>query len=276
MPFFLRKIGKAKWNKNTVTDALQSDALADLKTSSNTLSVWLVKDDKSNLEQVITALISSCDRFSHCDYVLIDINLVTNIGIKYEENEGKTPYIVANQWHRDLIELTVDKIFDLAKVIEPLEKGRFLEKFVRNLVKEAYENGQIDETKLGDKMKIHLIPDFVSQSQQEIQNLQLALSNSHSKIQELSRNLEEAEKKLVNLNTDASRIEFKIGNTIRESIILKFFDIQKSTWKSSRNKGTLECTFNKKKLIAFEYIGQPKGKKTAHIWKITGIKDILP
>jgi len=276
VPFFLRKIGKAKWHKYTVTDPLQSDALADLKTSSNTLSVWLIKDDKSNLEQVITALISSCDRFSNCDYVLIDINLVDSIGIKHEEVEGQTPYAVANQWHRDLIDLTVDKIFNLAKVIEPLDKGRFPEKNVKNLIREAYKNGQIDETKLMDKMKIHLIPNFISQTQQEIQDMQLALSDSHSKIQELSKDLKEVEEKFISLNTDASRIEFKIGNMISESTVLKFFDAEKSTCKNLRNKGSLECAFNNRKLITFKYMGQPKGKRTAHLWRISAIKDVFP
>lgn len=130
-------------------DEIQSDALGDLVTSSNTLSVWLVDDDQSNLEQVIVALASGCDNISNFDYALLNVDLVLNVGIKIKTKEGLTPYTRANQWHRDLVELTTNKLFKLAEAMfGDSDRERVTEKIVLKLIKDAVQNGQIDKTKL--------------------------------------------------------------------------------------------------------------------------------
>ena len=154
MPLLLRKIRKSKWYKNNSVlwlgkNDIQADALGDVVTSSNTLSVWLVEDDKSNLEQVIVALSSSCDNISNFDYALLNVDLLSNLGIKIETKEGLTPYTRANQWHRDLVEFTTDKLFKLAKAIFLLpDRERVAEKTVLNWIRDAVRNGHIDKTKL--------------------------------------------------------------------------------------------------------------------------------
>lgn len=154
MPLLLRKIRKSKWYKNDSVpwlgeEEIQADALGDLVTSSNTLSVWLVEDDKSNLEQVIAALASSCDNLSNLDYALLNVDLLLNVGIKIESKEGLTPYSRANQWHRDLVELTTSKLFKLAEdMFIHSDRKRVAEKTVLNLIRDAVQNGQIDTTKL--------------------------------------------------------------------------------------------------------------------------------
>lgn len=155
MPLLLRKIRKSKWYKNDSVpwlkqNEIQADALGDIVTSSNTLSVWLVEDDKSNLEQVIVALASSCDNISNFDYALINVDLLKlNVDIKIEMKEGLTPYSRANSWHRDLVEITTNKLFKLAEAMfihSPRE--RVTEKTVLNWIKNAVQNGHIDRTKL--------------------------------------------------------------------------------------------------------------------------------
>jgi len=154
VPLLLRKIRKSKWYKNDSVPWLeegeiQADALGDLVTNSNTLSVWLVEDDKSNLEQVIIALASSCNSVSNFDYALFNVDLMLNVGIKVERKEGLTPYLKANKWHRDLVELTTSKLFKLAEsMFIYSDRERIAEKTVLNLIKDAVQNGQIDTTKL--------------------------------------------------------------------------------------------------------------------------------
>ena len=154
MPLLLRKIRKGKWYKNDSVlwlgeNEIQADALGDIVTSSNTLSVWLVEDDKSNLEQIIIALASGCDNISNFDYALLNVDLLSNFGIKIETKEGSTPYVRANQWHRDLVELTTNKLFKLAEAMFILsDRERVAEKTVLNWIKDAVRNGQIDKTKL--------------------------------------------------------------------------------------------------------------------------------
>jgi hypothetical protein len=89
VPLLLRGIRKRRWSTDTTDKSIswlsngeiQSDALGDLNTSNNTLSVWYVEDDQSNLDQVITALASNRDAISNLDYVLFDISLVNSIQI---------------------------------------------------------------------------------------------------------------------------------------------------------------------------------------------------
>lgn len=154
MALLLRKIRKSKWYKNDSVpwldeNEIQADALGDLVTTSNTLSVWLIEDDRSNLEQVIVALASSSDNISNFDYALTDVDLVLNANIKIEIKAGLTPYSTANKWHRDLIELTTHKLVKLAEAMfVHSDRKRVGEKTILKWIKDAVDNGQIDKTKL--------------------------------------------------------------------------------------------------------------------------------
>jgi hypothetical protein len=153
VPLLLRTIRKSRWNKDNfpwlTQDDIQADLLIDLVTSNNTLSVWLIQDDKSNLNEVITALASNRDTISNLDYAIFDISLLESINIKLEVKEGNTLYDKANRWHRDLIELTVNKIVKLAEsMLKNSSIERVSEKKILNLIKGAVDNGQIDKEKL--------------------------------------------------------------------------------------------------------------------------------
>ncbi len=154
MPLLLRKIRKSKWYKADSMlwlkqGEIQADALGDIVTTSNTLSVWLVEDNKSNLKEVIVALAVCGDTISNFDYTLIDVDLLWNVGIKIETKEGLSPYSRANHWHRDIVELTTSKILKLAEAIFlHSDRKRVAEKEVLTWVKDVAQSGQIDQTKL--------------------------------------------------------------------------------------------------------------------------------
>jgi hypothetical protein len=149
VPLILRKIRKKRWYGEDSEPWLQcheiqADALGDLGTSCNVLSVWLIEDNLSNLEQVVAALASSGDSVSNFDYVAINIELLFTIGIEIEKIEGNTPYLEANKWHRDLIKLTVCKIAKLADLMFKSEKKRIPEKKVLALLKDAETKSLLD------------------------------------------------------------------------------------------------------------------------------------
>lgn len=156
MPLLLRAIRKNRWytsDSGTVSwllkGEIQADPLGDLATRDNTLSVWQVEDDNSNLNQVIAALASSRDSISNLDYVVFDIDLLVGTGIKIEINRGATPYEMANIWHRDLVELTATKLVRLAETMLTHSRiERILEKKILHLIKDAVQNEQIDKAKL--------------------------------------------------------------------------------------------------------------------------------
>ncbi|MGE5443847.1 MAG: hypothetical protein ACM3SR_04500 [Ignavibacteriales bacterium] len=156
MPFFLRKIRKSKWYRHNdvpwlAEGELQADALRDLLTSSNQLSVWHIEDDRSNLERTIAALAANVTDNSNFDYALFDQQIVYEIGIKVEskKTKGASPDEEVNSWHCDLIELSASKLRELAKAIQTkAEIERIQVQDVIQLVAESISSGRIDRTKV--------------------------------------------------------------------------------------------------------------------------------
>lgn len=150
MPLVLRKIKKAKWYKNGVVSwlkegELQADALTDLKTTNNRLSVWLVQDDKSNLDRIITALASKCEYSTNIDFALLDQSILEQLVIKWEKTIGDSHDDEINHIsHLDLIELTARKLYQFAHKIKTNgTTTRYPEKKVINLVIGAIKMGII-------------------------------------------------------------------------------------------------------------------------------------
>ncbi len=162
MPLLLRLIRKNRWYSDETppwlqNGEIQADPLGDLVTGNNNLSVWEVEDDKSNLDQVITALAASHDSISNLDYSLFDKNSLSKIGIRVETSKGKTPYEKANNLHRDLIELTATKLVKLAEVmLRSSSRERVPEKQILILIKDAVNNQQIDEKMLKQNISAKL------------------------------------------------------------------------------------------------------------------------
>jgi hypothetical protein len=123
VPFFLRKIRRAKWYREDVSDMtwlpkgeIQADALGDLSTKENTLSVYRI-DDSSNLDRVVAALATTGTNLSNVDYALIDTTSIEPAKITVVATKGETADDTVNSWHYDLIELSVQKIIALALTI---------------------------------------------------------------------------------------------------------------------------------------------------------------
>jgi hypothetical protein len=122
MPFVLRKVRKAKWYKHEnvpwlKAGELQADALGDLYTENNTLSVWLVTNDKSNLQRIAAALAGNCEYLSNLDYALLNVELIADLNIKIVQKAGDSADDTANNsWHYDLTELSAMDLLALARL----------------------------------------------------------------------------------------------------------------------------------------------------------------
>lgn len=150
MTLILRKVKKPRWLKDDenlrwlAREEPQADALRDLETSGNNLSVWLVADDKTNLNDVVVALIATGDLVSHFDYVLIDYNVLDSLGVRVENAEGETPYEQANQWHINLSELSAAKLLQLAREVQSgPTPTRIPEKDTKQLLINAVKDARI-------------------------------------------------------------------------------------------------------------------------------------
>lgn len=155
MTLILRKVKKPRWLKDDdnlrwlAKEEPQADALRDLETSENKLSVWLVADDETNLHDVVIALISTGDLVSKFDYVLVEYKVLEKIGIKIEHVEGQTPYKQANKWHANLYELSAAQLFQLAREVQ---SGRTPERIQELVAKQMFVSAVKDGRLKADEL----------------------------------------------------------------------------------------------------------------------------
>jgi hypothetical protein len=154
VPFLLRAIRKAKWYKNPdlswlSQDDLQADAMQDLKTDSNCISVWHVMDDHSNKERIIAALAATRQHAVQFDYFLLNEDYIREINIKILENQGDSPDSGINSWHRDLVELSAAKLMLLAKTIQQNAAiERIPPRDIQCYLAQAMLSGKFESTKI--------------------------------------------------------------------------------------------------------------------------------
>ena len=148
--FVLRTISKSKWYKTQAVcwlpeGALQADALNDIQTKGNKLSVWRIDAARSNLRRVIVALAANRQYITNFDYVLLKKSTLSALGIRIEVSpeEGKTPDDGANASHCDIVELSLEKLLRLVQVIKEADHERIPEKEIRQQLLEALDARRI-------------------------------------------------------------------------------------------------------------------------------------
>jgi hypothetical protein len=151
MAFLLRIVTKPKWvaPEWMAAGEVPADALTDLRSNNNELSVWGVESDTSNLNTALVAAASGRSRLDKLDYALLDEAILSAIPIKCVGSEGNTPHHTANTtMHRDLIELTAQKVVHLAREMMPLTLVRVPQKQVKHLLLDALQSGALDRTRI--------------------------------------------------------------------------------------------------------------------------------
>lgn len=154
MAYLLRKIRKNRWYKTDETswlpdNELQADALDDLRTKANELSVYSVDDNESNLGRVIAALAANTDHPSIIDFAIFSQEILEEIGVRARSSRGELLDDQANEWHYDLYELSASRILELARVIKAKARiERKLPKQVLELVADSMSLGRIDRSRM--------------------------------------------------------------------------------------------------------------------------------
>lgn len=149
----LRIVRRSRWLKERPSwlenDEFQADPLGDFTTTSNTISVWYIKENTSNLQRVVAALAAQRDRLVNFDYALFNKEILSELNIKTKDTKGETPDEVVNAWHYDLIEISAQKLLRLVQlVLDNAEIKRINWKEIRNWIDQSIESGQLDEEKI--------------------------------------------------------------------------------------------------------------------------------
>ena len=79
----LRIVRRSRWLKERPSwlenDEFQADPLGDFTTTSNTISVWYIKENTSNLQRVVAALAAQRDRLVNFDYALFNKEILSEL-----------------------------------------------------------------------------------------------------------------------------------------------------------------------------------------------------
>ncbi|MGA2598221.1 MAG: hypothetical protein ABSH09_14670 [Bryobacteraceae bacterium] len=152
MALLLRTVDKDyRWFKKEAAEFLAADdspadPIADLRTDKNRLSVYVISDDRSNLERIVRAVAVGRQRVDHAAYVVFDSKVVEEAGIEIEEVPGTTKDVAINDWHRDLV-LSGKKLAALAKGIlrDGEDVSRILKERMVQLVVQGIKDGELPE-----------------------------------------------------------------------------------------------------------------------------------
>jgi hypothetical protein len=130
MPYYLRAINRENWPEpedDASAHDLDADALNDLKTQDNALSVWYAENE-DELRKAIVAYLASMDKWvelEEVDFIAIDIKDIETAKIEFDATPNFTYIQDYQDLHRDLTKLKYDSIEKLANiVIKSIQKGQ--------------------------------------------------------------------------------------------------------------------------------------------------------
>ena len=157
----------SKWDGSIIIKrkdpSICGDAISDLKTSNNRLSVWKA-DSPDDINDAIVALALNRDNVSKMNYLLLKEEDLTELEIEIADDElGKAAGLDETllKKHRDLIEIDYVRLGELAQYMHKLAKEETNQKVVsKSDVKkllEKYKNEQkIQPELMSGKLKENL------------------------------------------------------------------------------------------------------------------------
>lgn len=129
MTYYVRMLQRQKWciTKNGCTEEFQSPGnisadpiTADLRTSSNNLSIWKISDlNEENLNHCILALATARQKIERMDIIAISETELEKNGfvVKHSPDHAKTAYKDFKENHYDIVELDYNKLGTFAQII---------------------------------------------------------------------------------------------------------------------------------------------------------------
>ena len=161
MAFVLRKLDRragfhpVAW----VQDGdVPGDALGNLRTQGNALSVWLVDDKRSNLKRIVAAVAAGRMKLDKLDYALLDSRKVEELGLRMIQEKGESCDADANTlWHQDLQELSGSNLIAFAVMMQAhAEFQRVHRTTVGQWIAASIKNGFIDPSRVDETLKCGL------------------------------------------------------------------------------------------------------------------------
>lgn len=125
MAFYIRKVDSTQWedelpvNHNILEMAV--DGITNCcKTSGNTLSIWKTdSNDPADLEnqKLLTGMAMALDRPVAFTYIFLSDDEIDSLALELQDSPGDTPFEEMASCHRDIANLTLEKMGELAWII---------------------------------------------------------------------------------------------------------------------------------------------------------------
>ncbi|MEG9198755.1 hypothetical protein [Lactococcus lactis] len=125
MSFYVRKITFSKFPKdissyNNNIDEVCADAVSDLRTNSNDLSVWEIPTDSDNdIEEAVLALVTSSKQssFDKIDFVIFSDEALKEQGLVLSDEVGDTAVNDLKNHHKNIANLTYGSLRSVLELI---------------------------------------------------------------------------------------------------------------------------------------------------------------
>ena len=156
MAKFLRMIRQGRWLRYPdlgwmSPGDIQSDALGDLQTKDNKLSVYRIGSEEDT-ERIVIALAANRESFANLDYAVFEDNTLASTNIPIRQQAGETPDEEINELHYDLADLTVENIAQLTEIVVAGQHDRMLKKQIEARIRLAVHSGTLDKDKLNPQL----------------------------------------------------------------------------------------------------------------------------
>jgi len=123
------------------------DLIAHFVPKENRLSVYAVTENQ--IARVCAAFAANRQNVQHVHYSVIDIALVQANSFALETEPGDCPDAEVNEWHRDIVKLSVRRLADLALLFrESGIRKRVLHKEIGKLINVGLAQGSIERAAL--------------------------------------------------------------------------------------------------------------------------------
>jgi hypothetical protein len=123
---------------------LRADALRDLETEENKLSIWELSEEIPQ-SRILAALAAMREHAAKVDFIVFDFAILDELKIARERAGGNTLDAGVNDRHLDLIQLTARKLSDFGARIRAARRAeRYYPKQVVPLIQNSVDRGFID------------------------------------------------------------------------------------------------------------------------------------
>lgn len=125
MTYFIRKVDSTQWEDELPSEHnilnMAVDGITNCcKTSGNTLSIWQTSSNDPLSEEnqkLLTGMAMSLDRPIPFTFIFLSLEELQSLGLELEYSLGDTPFVEVASSHRDISNLTLQKMGELAWVI---------------------------------------------------------------------------------------------------------------------------------------------------------------